>query len=366
MEALKKDILTALSNESVLIGGGFEQYCKTFFNRCSKDNRCIIFGIKKQELLTELFGFSFPILINDDVHYLVRIKSSKTPEVQITFGGNDGGYTDEQQEWFRALYSHYNADKNINLGLFFLQKRKVPPLTVKDDWATEFMNNPNDNFRYLDGDKLIEKVEIKHPKVIDVELYKSLDDVFLIPEKYLPYAEYKKAIQQNVETQKTDSDDWLKFVGNFLFGSENDADNHKTDFWKKFSENVCDVERINFAILNHNDDFMVLTFYDLITQYQRKFANFNLLKRIFFVYDESAKSTKAAAQKGLPDSTKKLFNELHNSLRKIETNEFDCALYVCALEYLENLDSKIKQKTEKTLSDVKNLLFKELKKNLLK
>jgi len=365
METLRKEILNAVGDSSEMIGGSFEQYCKIFFNRRSKENKCIMFGIKKQELLTEVFGFSFPDLIKDTVRYLVRIEASQMPEVQITFRGVATSYSSDQQEWFKALYSHYNADKTINLGLFFSQKRKIPPLTIKDDWAMEFMCNPNKNFRFLDGDNLVEKVEIKHPKVIDVPLYQSLDDVFLIPEKYSMFAEYKKTIQQDVETQKKETGGFLETFFNFG-ASEIEKNSQENAFWKKVSENICDVDKINFVILNHNDDFMVLSFFNLIDRYRKKYANINLLKRIFFVYDETAKTTKAASSKDLPDTTKTLFKELHNSLRKIENNDCDCALYVCALEFLESLDAKTKQKNERTIAVIKQLLFNALKKNLLK
>ena len=369
METLRKNILNALTNAPELIEGegSFEQYCNVFFNRRSKENTCIMFGIKKQELMSELFGFRYPTLINDAVHYLVRIQSSQQAAVQITFKGAEKGYTTEQQEWFRALYSHYNADKNVKLSLFFSQKLRVPPLTFKDDWATEFMSNPNENFRYLDGEKLIEKVEIKHPKVIDVELYKSLDDVFLIPEKYSMFAEYKKSIQQDVESQKKVSNDFASLIGNIMnFGSADEKDRRKSAFWNNFSERVCDIDRINFTILNHNDDFMVLSFCNLIDLFRKKYANINLLKRIFFVYDETSKETKVSNIKELPDATKKLFKELNKSLCTIETVVNDSALYVCALEFLESIDSKTKQKNEKTLSEIKKMLINALKNNLLK
>lgn len=364
MESLRKEINNALSSDAELLGS-FEQYCNVFFNRRSKDNNCILLGVKKQELFTEMFGFSYPVLINDTVHYLIRIKSSQSYVVQVTFKAKSNGYTDEEQLWFRNLYSYYNADQNVNLSLFFAKKQSIPPLTISGDWAREFLDNPNENFRFLDGEKLIEKVSICYPKVIDVNLFKSLDDVFIIPEKYSMFAEYKKSIQQDVEPKKQGSDDFLELFIR-LFASDDNNRNKKADFWKSFSEKVCSVDKVNFVILNHNDDFMVLAFFDLIEQLRKKYANINLLKRIFFVYDESAKKTKAATSKELPEASKKLFQELSQSLRAIETTQCDCALYVCALEYLESFDAKIKQKADKTISEIKKLLFKALKNNLLK
>ncbi|MBR4326809.1 MAG: hypothetical protein IKP73_14925 [Bacteroidales bacterium] len=366
METLRKDILNVLSDEDDLLKeGSFSQYCETFFNRRSSGNTCVIFGIKKQELMTEMFGFSFPALINDSVRYLIRLKSSDKEEVQITFSDKTVGCSTEHQDKIKALYSNYNADKNINLGLYFAQKRKIPPLTLKDNWATEFMDNPNENFRVLDGAKMIEKVEIKHPKVTDVPLYRSLDDVFIIPEKNSRYAEYKKMAQQDVETPKQDSDDIVGMLGTFFgLSTEPEKKNQNSVFWRWFSENICHIDKINFMILNHNDDFVILTFINLIEQFKKRYANIDLLKRLFFVYDESAKSTKAATSKELPDNTKRLFKELYGSLRQIETKQCDCALYVCALEFLEKLDSKTKQKNEKALAKIKDYIFATTKRLL--
>lgn len=357
METLRKEILNVLTDAPDLLGGCIGQYCDVFFNRRSQGNTCVMLGIKKQELLTELFGFSFPDLIKDDVHYLVRIKSSQTPEALITFRGTDNGYTEEQQERFKALFSHYNADKNLKLSLFFAQQKMVPPLTIKAGQAMEFMSNPNENFRILDGeDKLIEKVEIKHPKVIDVDLYKSLDDVFIIPGKYSVFAKWKRLCQQDVEQELAKAN-----------GKPPSAkDSNVSGFWEYFSNNVCGIDKINFAIFNHDDDFMVLSFCNLMDQFRKLYANVNLLKRIFFVYDENVKSNKASSSPTLPDATKKLFKELHNSLLDIKDID-DCALYVCTLELLEEgLDADTKQKNEPTLSKIKKLLFDALKNNLLK
>lgn len=370
METLRKDILNVLSDEDDLLKeGSFSQYCETFFNRRSIGNTCVIFGIKKQELMTEMFGFNFPALINDSVRYLIRLKSSDKEEVQITFSDKTVGCSTEHQDKIKALYSNYNADKNINLGLYFAQKRKIPPLTLKDNWATEFMDNPNENFRVLDGAKMIEKVEIKHPKVTDVPLYRSLDDVFVIPEKNSRYAEYKKIDQQDVEKPKQDSDDIVGMIGASFgsilgIGAESEKKNQNSGFWKWFSENICNVDKINFMILNQNDDFVVSTFIDLIEQFKERYDNINLLKRLFLVYDESAKSTKAANSKKYPDSTQKLFKELYSSLRQIENKQCDCALYVCALEFLEKLDSKTKQKNEKALAKIKDYIFATTKRLL--
>ena len=228
------------------------------------------------------------------------------------------------------------------------------------------MDNPNENFRALDGEKLIEKVEIKHPKVIDVKLYRSLDDVFVIPEKNSRYAEYKKMAQQDVENPKQDSEDFFDKIATMIsgIGAEPEKKNQNSVFWKWFSENIRNVDKINFLILNHNDDFVILTFINLIEQFKKRYANIDLLKRLFFVYDESAKSTKAANSKELPDNTKKLFKELYGSLRQIENKQCDCALYVCALEFLEKLDPKTKQKNEKALAKIKDYIFATTKRLL--
>lgn len=367
METLRKNILNVLSGEEDLLKeGSFSQYCETFFNRRSIGNTCVIFGIKKQELMTEMFGFNYPALINDSVHYLIRLKSFNKEEVQITFSDKTVGCSIEQQDKIKALFSNYNADKNINLGLYFAQKRKIPPLSLSDNWATEFMVNPNENFRALDGEKLIEKVELKHPKITDVELYRSLDDVFVIPEKNSRYAEYKKMAQQDVENPKQDSDDFFDKIATMIsgIGAEPEKKNQNSVFWKWFSENICNVDKINFLILNHNDDFVILTFINLIEQFKKRYANIDLLKRLFFVYDESAKSTKAANSKELPNNTKQLFKELYGSLRQIENKQCDCALYVCALEFLEKLDPKTKQKNEKALSKIKDYIFATTKRLL--
>ena len=364
METLRKNILDALSGETDLLEeGSFAQYCKTFFNRRSIGNTCVIFGIKKQELMHEIFGFNFPALINDSVHYLIRLQSSDKEEVQITFSDKTVGCSIEHQDKIKALFKNYNADQTRNLGLYFAQKHKIPPLTLKDNWATEFMDNPNENFRALDGEKLIEKVGIKHRKIMDVQLYRSLDDVFIIPEKNSRYAEYKKMAQQEVETPKQESEGIS--IGKFFgFGSEPEKKTQNSYFWKWFSENICHIDEINFLILNHNDDFVILTFINLIEQFKKKYANIDLLKRLFFVYDESAKSTKAANSKELPDNTKKLFKELYGSLRQIETKQCDCALYVCALEFLENLDSSVKKKADKALKKIKEYIFATTKRLL--
>ena len=267
METLRKEILNVLSGEEDLLKeGSFSQYCETFFNCRSTGNTCVIFGIKKQELMTEMFGFNYPSLINDSVHYLIRLKSSDKEEVQITFSDKTVGCSIEQQDKIKALFCNYNADKNINLGLYFAQKRRIPPLTLEDNWAPEFMDNPNENFRALDGEKLIEKVEIKHPKVIDVKLYRSLDDVFVIPEKNSRYAEYKKMAQQDVENPKQDSEDFFDKIATMIsgIGAEPEKKNQNSVFWKWFSENIRNVDKINFLILNHNDDFVILTFINLI------------------------------------------------------------------------------------------------------
>ena len=356
METLRKEILNVLADAPNLLSGCVGQYCDVFFNRRSKGNTCVVLGIKKQELLTELFGFRFPNLIKDDVHYLVRVKSVKTPEALITFRGSDNGYTAEQQERFKTLFSHYNAEKNLNLSSVFAQKKMVPPLIIKAGQAMEFMDNPNENFRILDGeDKLIEKVEIKHPKVIDVELYKSLDDVFIIPGKYSVFAKWKRLYQQDVEQEQQKAN----------AKTSTTKDSNVLVFWEYFSKNVCDIDKINFVIFNHDDDFMVLSFCNLIEHFRRKYANINLLKRIFFVYDEKVKSNKASASSILSNATKKLFKELHNSLLDINTTD-DCALYVCTLELLEALDTETKQKNVFTLYEIKKLLFDALKNNLLK
>ena len=376
MENLRREILTELRTlqQSNVDAEGllsdFEQYCKTFFNRRKEGNKGIIVGINNQELLMKIFGFKYPILINDTVHYVIRIKYANVPRVLITFRKSPAGkYSPEQEEWFRKLFQHYNADKNLNLNLVFSSGTPMQPLEISGDWAKEFFVSPQQNFRNLDGIELIEKVEIYCPKINDDILCQSLEDVFLIPYNYRLVSDFEQAIaaEAKQKAQKQDTSFLDTFMSAIFDNSEDQKVNHHLDFWKKFGY-LCNPETVNFVLLNHVNDFVVQLFCFLIKRYIEVYDisddNINLLKRVFYVSETNVlKNSKATMD--LSENIKNLLCNLYDDISNIQKPESDYALCVCTLENLEHLPSETKYKAEKTLSKIKQYIFDTLKKTLL-
>ena len=263
MENLRGEILNELRTlqqnnvDAQRMLADIEQFCKTFFNRRKEGNRGIMLGINNQDLLMKIFGFKYPILINDSVHYVIRIKYANVPKVLITFRKSPNEkYSPEQEEWFRKLFQHYNADKNLNLNLVFASGNPMQPLEISGDWAKEFFVSPQQNFRNLDGIELVEKIEINCPKINDEPLCQSLDDVFLIPYNYRLVSEFEQAVAAEVKQKAQKQDATLIDIFLSIFvNSEGQKVNHHSYFWQRFGY-LCNPETINFVLLNHCNDFV--------------------------------------------------------------------------------------------------------------
>lgn len=286
-----------------------QEFVWTFFNMKEDNNKVLLLGSDDNKtiggdrtLVEDLLGRPITKLLDEEKKYLLHIirEEGRPLKAVISFSSKcQKGLSDNDKYnilMMQTLYVDHQDDEGWKTkAQMRLDDNIVSSIEITEEFAGNFLDNPDSCFLSLAGNGLIKSLEIHTP-------YKSKDGIYAsIKHLYVITRSFHRLTA--------------------LSGEHFDA----TGFWKKEYDDRNGLYSYNMVILNNENDYLIDLFCELWNMYKKHFAikdsEINLLKRVFYL-----SGAKDYCNIGRPEMSVKIPKDLHINANDFYNDISDAAL----------------------------------------